>query len=177
MKKNEMEEAITSFMALFQKEVDKITEEYEKKCEEERKRLEKETELKRQEYRAKLKPVSKEEFMKRFAELAKKNAQWEKYKKDNGIFYTSVNFADIIELMHNAKDGLDYAEILDKTESRLNFFTNDVKNAIEEINASIDFKKIAKEMEKKRREALGWYGTSQRENIREEITKLKGKER
>lgn len=176
MEKHVMEN-ITSFMSLLQKEADKITEEYKKKCEEERKRLEKEEALKRQEYRAKLKPVSKEEFMKRFVELSKKNDEWEKYKKDNGILYISVGFGDIIELIRNAKDGLDYAEILDRTESRLNFFTNDVKRSIEETNKIIDFDKIAKEIEENRKKSLGWRETTLRENIRKEITssKIKGR--
>lgn len=139
--------------------------EEEKRIAEEKKRHE--------EYRASLKPVSKDEFKKRFAELYKKNKEWEKFKKDKGVLYVSVGFDDIAKLVRNAKDGIDYAEILDKTESRLNFLMDDVKKSIEEID--LDFDKIAKEMEQDRRKSLGREEPLFKENIFKEIAFSKEK--
>ncbi|MGN0929577.1 MAG: hypothetical protein ACI4N3_02965 [Alphaproteobacteria bacterium] len=145
MKKNEIT------LAQLRKELEKQFAEDMKLYKEEQKRIEKEEQLKRQKYRESLKPVSKEEFIKRFAELSKKNAEWKKFKNDNGVLFVSVGFEDIAKLIRNAKDEIDYAEILDKTESRLSFLMNDVKGAIAEINSTIDFDKIAKEMREIRR--------------------------
>lgn len=184
MKKNNQEnmDMISELQNQLLKVLEKLLKENEKEVEKQKK----EAELERQKYRATLKPVSKEEFMKRFAELSKKNDEWEKYKKDKGVLFVSVGFGDIAELMRNAKDELDYAEILDKAESRLDFFTNDVKNSIEEINSTIDFDKIAKEMDKNDRKYLGLDKANQlnekfakmaRLKSFEEITRAKSKER
>ena len=183
MKKNNQEnmDMISLLQNQLLKEAEKLLEENKKEAE----KAKKEAELERQKYRASLKPVSKEEFMKRFAELSKKNAEWEKYKNDKGVLYVSVGFEDIAKLMRNAKDELDYAEILDKTESRLDFFMNDVKESIEEINESIDFDKIAKQLDEDAREYLGLNNTEFNKNFErmarlrsfEQIAKAQSKEK
>ena len=171
MQKNNQEnmDMISLLQNTLQKEAEKLLKENEKKAE----KAKTEAELERQKYRATLKPVSKEEFMKRFAELSKKNDEWEKYANDKGVLFVSVGFSDIIELMRNAKDEIDYAEILDKTESRLDFLMNDVKNSIEEINLNIDFDKIAKEMEEQRLKALGWEETPSIKSVFEKMARSK----
>ena len=164
---------IKNFMNIITEQLEKelLKEEAIRKTEEEKRIAE---EKKRyEEYRASLKPVSKDEFKKRFAELYKKNKEWEKFKKDKGVLYVSVGFDDIAKLVRNAKDGIDYAEILDKTESRLNFLMDDVKKSIEEID--LDFDKIAKEMEQDRRKSLGREEPSFKENIFKEIAFSKEK--
>lgn len=157
MKKNNQKtmDMISDFQNKLLEVADELLKENEEKQKEEAERQKKEAELERQKYRKSLKPVYKEEFKKRFAELSKKNAEWEKYKKDNGILFVSVGFEDIAKLVRNAKDEIDYAEILDKTESRLNFLMNDVKESIAEINSAIDFDKIAKELDENDRKYLG----------------------
>ena len=171
MKKNNQENM--DMISLLQNQLLKEAEKLSKEAEKEAEKAKKEAELERQKYRASLKPISKAEFMKRFAELSKKNDEWEKYANDKGVLFVSVGFSDIIELMRNAKDEIDYAEILDKTESRLDFLMNDVKNSIEEINLNIDFDKIAKEMEEQRLKALGWEETPSIKSVFEKMARSK----
>lgn len=84
--------------------------------------LKKEVQYKK--YRDSLTPISKDEFLKRLKMI---NARYEKYmesckKYDLKPLDNDKDFHQLLSCVQKAKDGLDYAEIIDKMEAILNDF-------------------------------------------------------
>lgn len=82
--------------------------------------LKKEVQYKK--YRESLTPLSKEEFLKRLQVI---NTRYEKYlesckKYDCKSLDNDKDFHQLLSRVEKAKDGLDYAEIIDKLEALIN---------------------------------------------------------
>ena len=124
-------------------EQEKKMQEVIRKIDEEKKRHE--------EYRASLKPISKDDLINKIIEIQHRYKQWIKNAEKAGILYTSLrfDFNDINEKFKNAKNEIDYAEIADKLEGTMHDFEI-MFDIIKEVD--IDFDTLKAQRDKKRKE-------------------------